>query len=136
VIVIDTSVLSMVFRRVPKEQPVHPVVSAFRRRIENDDEMLLPGVVYQEVLSGVRTEPAFAKLEEALSGFPILLADEATHRKAAQVRNACTAAGVTSASFDCLIAAHTLLLRGGELFTLDLDFKHISNVVGLKLHRF
>ena len=133
-IVLDTSALSMVFRRVASDQPLHPVVDEYRRLVETDEELLLPGVVYQELLSGVRSEQAFNKLEEALSGFPILLADEATHRKAAQIRNMCRGAGITAAAFDCLIAAHTSLLPTGALLTLDEDFQHMSKVVKLNLH--
>lgn len=135
-IVLDTSAVSMIFRRAAPKQPLHPVVDEFRRLVETDEELLLPGVVYQELLSGVRTEQAFNALEEALSGFPILLADEATHRKAAQIRNACRSAGITAAAFDCLIAAHTNVLPSGALLTLDEDFNPISKVVKLNLHPF
>jgi predicted nucleic acid-binding protein len=126
----------MIFRRAAPRQPLHPVVDEFRRLVETDEELLLPGVVYQELLSGVRTEQAFNTLEEALSGFSILLADEATHRKAAQIRNVCRSAGITAAAFDCLIAAHTNVLPSGALLTLDEDFNHISKVVKLNLHPF
>ena len=126
----------MIFRRAASDEPLHPVVTEFRHLVEHDEQLLLPGIVYQELLSGVRTEQAFDRLEEALSGFPILLADEATHRRAAKVRNACRSAGITAAAFDCLIAAHTLMLEDGTLLTLDDDFKHMSKVVELILHPF
>jgi predicted nucleic acid-binding protein len=76
--------------------------------------------------------PGTYPLEEALSGFTLLLADKAIHRVAAQTQASCRARGVSAASFDALIAAHTLVV-GGELLTLDNDFRHISPVVGLRL---
>ncbi len=130
-IVLDSSVLSMVFRRTAASEP-HPVVRVFHELVEDDHAMVIPGVVFQEILSGVKSIEGFRRIEDALSGFPLLFADRSAHRRAAQVRNACRVAGVTAASFDCLIAAQTLI-RDAELFTLDADFVHISEVTGLRL---
>lgn len=96
--------------------------------------MAVPGVVFQELLSGVKTAEGFKSLEEALSGFPLLLADRAAHRRAAEVRNACRSAGIAAASFDCLIAAQTII-ADAELLTLDEDFAHVAKVVPLRLTR-
>jgi predicted nucleic acid-binding protein len=131
VIVLDTSVLSMVFRRTTTADP-HPATRHFRKIIEDDRALAIPGVVFQELLSGVKTSEAFARLEDVLGGFPLLLADRAAHLQAARVRNLCRGAGIAAASFDCLIAAQTLQVDG-ELFTLDEDFTHIARVTGLKL---
>jgi predicted nucleic acid-binding protein len=131
VIVLDTSALSMVFRRSSAATP-HPVLPLFRRLVEDDAPLAVPGVVYQELLSGVKSASAFQALEEALSGFTLLLADKAIHRVAAETQASCRARGVSAASFDALIAAHTLVV-GGELLTLDNDFRHIAPVVGLRL---
>jgi predicted nucleic acid-binding protein len=131
-IVLDTSALSMVFRRRREPEAEHPVVGMFRRLVEDDEDLRVPGVVYQELLSGVRDSTSFTRLEATLEGFPLLLADPPTHRRAAQIRNACRAAGVAAASFDCLIAAHALQ-HDGALLTLDRDFVHMSPVVGLRL---
>lgn len=131
-IVLDTSALSMVFRRRRSAEAAHPVVDVFRQLVEDDVDLRVPGVVYQELLSGVRDATSFARLEAALEGFPLLFADQLAHRRAAQVRTACRAAGVTAASFDCLIAAHALQ-HDAELLTLDRDFVHMRPVVGLRL---
>jgi predicted nucleic acid-binding protein len=131
-IILDTSALSMVFRRPRANVAPHPVVGLFRRLIDDDEDLRLPGVVLQEMLSGVRDDEAFVRLSEALSGFPLLLADEDTHLRAARIRNACRGAGIAAASFDCLIAAHTLV-ADAELLTLDDDFSHMAPVVGLRL---
>ncbi len=132
-IVLDSSVLSQVFRRVKHEEP-HAVVDVFRRLVDSDAELLVPGVVYQELLSGVRTPKAGKELERALEGFPVLLATRGTHRLAADVSNECRAKGVTVASFDSLIAAHTIE-RDAVLLTLDADFRHLTRASSrLRLH--
>jgi predicted nucleic acid-binding protein len=134
-IYLDTSVLSMVFRRVKSGATPHAVVGVFSDLVRRDEEMRVPGVVYQELLSGVRTDEAFQRLEQVLGGFRIVLADIETHRRAAQVRSFCQSGGISAASFDCLVAAHSLV-KDAELFTLDDDFKHMAPLVGLKLYSY
>lgn len=134
-IVLDTSALSMVFRRSPRARAAsepHPVVTLFKRLIEEDAPLGVPGIVFQELLSGVKSQTAAQALEEALSGFPLLLADQAIHRVAAQSQAACRARGVSLASFDALISAHALVVDG-ELLTLDDDFRLAAPIVGLRL---
>lgn len=131
-IVLDTTALSHVFRRAPASAPPHPVIPLFRRLVEEDAELAIPGVVFQELLSGVRSEQAFRRLEDALGGFPILLAAASTHRAAARVRNTCRARGIAAASFDCLIAAHALE-NDADLLTLDGDFGLIASVTKLRI---
>lgn len=130
-IVLDTSCLSMVFRRQSAAVP-HRAVGFFRRLVQEDRALGIPGVVLQELLSGLKRASDFERLEDALSGFPLLLADRSAHRLAAEMRTACRQGGVSAAAFDCLIAAQTIL-TGGALFTLDRDFEHIASVTGLKV---
>ena len=62
-ILLDTSVLSRVFRRRrmgPEEQRLQAVVEEL---MSGDVPLGLPGIVLQEVLSGVRKEKQFADLE-------------------------------------------------------------------------
>lgn len=132
-IVLDTSVLSLVFRRAAAAT-THPAVRQFRRLVDDDAGLAVPGIVFQELLSGVKNPEDFKRLEEALSGFPLLLADRVAHRRAAMVRNACRSAGIAAASFDCLIAAQALI-ADAELFTLDADFVHVARATRLKLTR-
>lgn len=130
-IVVDTSVLSQVFRRASSPAP-STLAHAFRRLVEEDAPLAIPGVVLQELLSGVKTARAFAALEGALAGFPLLRADRAAHRLAAEVRNSCRRAGVAAASFDCLIAAQAIN-ADADLWTLDRDFERIAGVTTLRL---
>ena len=131
-IVLDTSALSQVFRRPAGAGAVHPVVGLFRALVDADEDLRVPGLVLQELLSGVRTERDFVRLDEALSGFPLMLADAGTHRRAAKVRNACRAGGVAAAAFDSLLAAHCLE-HDAALLTLDHDFLPMQPLVGLRL---
>ena len=132
-IVLDTSVLSTVFRR-RSTVPEPPVIETFRGLVSRDEPLIVPGIVYQEILTGVRTPEQHRALSAALSGFPVMLATRDHHVRAAEIARSCRAAGVATSTVDCLIAAHALR-RGCSLFTLDSDFDRIARVTGLRLFR-
>jgi len=132
VILLDTSVLSLAFRRRGREGAEPDAVASLQRLIEEDVELAVPGIVVQELLSGLRSESEFARLEDRLSGFRVLLADEEAHRSAARLANACRAAGIAASTVDCLIAAQALE-SGAALFTLDADFKTMATRCPIEL---
>jgi predicted nucleic acid-binding protein len=133
VIVLDTSILSLVFRRPrPDAGDEPPLVAALRKLIDDDAPLAVPGIVLQELLSGVRSREQFRKLRSAMAGFPVLLAGEADHVRAARIGNACRGHGVACATVDALIAAQTIEGKG-SLFTTDADFARIAAYSGLKL---
>ncbi|MGH9365614.1 MAG: type II toxin-antitoxin system VapC family toxin [Thermoanaerobaculia bacterium] len=133
-IVLDTSVLSAVFRRrrPPAQEP--EAAGVLRKIISEDWPMAVPGIVLQELLSGVRGPDQFRSLKSHLEGFPILLATRQDHEGAAHIANTCRAAGVSTATVDCLIAAQTIAVQG-EIFTLDRDFEAIAAHAKLRLFR-
>jgi hypothetical protein len=133
VIVLDTSILSLAFRRRSREAGDEPpLVTALRKLIADDAPLAIPGIVLQELLSGVRSGEQFRKLQRAMAGFPLLLADESHHLRAAQISNACRRHGVACSTIDTLIAAQ-VIESGGKLFTTDVDFQQIAIHSPLKL---
>lgn len=132
-IVIDTSVLSLAFRRRTKPGPELPVVRVFRRLVEEDQPVVIPGIVLQEVLSGVRAEDDFARLLDILGGFPIAAASKAHHVAAAKISNACRQSGISASAVDCLIAAMAVETKA-KLLTVDEDFSHMARHGDLHLY--
>jgi predicted nucleic acid-binding protein len=132
-IVLDTSVLSLAFRRVRGEAGAPPVVVELRRLVATDAALAVPGIVLQELLSGVRSTEQFRRLAGLLDGFPLLFARKRTHLAAAQVANACRQGGIAASTADCLIAAHAIDIRG-RLFTVDSDFGAIAGCSTLRMH--
>jgi predicted nucleic acid-binding protein len=130
-IFLDTSVLSHVFRRSKSVSPSE-VVTRFTSLVEQDSPLVIPGVVFQEVLSGVRDQDQFDRLRGSLDGFPRIFADERDHVEAARLLNLLRARGITASSFDSLIAAMTIL-RDGVLFTVDRDFESFARLASLRL---
>ncbi len=66
------------------------------------------------------------------ASFPVLLATEGDHLKAADVANACAAVGLALSTPDALIAAQALNRRA-RLFTTDADFHRLPQAIGLRL---
>ena len=131
-IIIDTSVLSLAFRRKTRPAPESVKVSTFRRLVTEDIPVAIPGIVLQELLSGVPTPDEFRRLQRILDGFPVLLATYDDHVGAARIANACIRAGVIVSTVDCLIAAMTLG-KEARLLTSDRDFARMAPHCGLKL---
>lgn len=131
-IVLDTSILSLAFRRRPRRGEEPPQAVLLRELIVADVPLAVPGIVLQELLSGVRGEGQFRRLQTVTAGFPVLLASEADHRRAAKINNACRGRGIACAAIDALIAAVTIE-NGGRLFTSDDDFRHIASCCELRL---
>lgn len=131
-ILVDTSVLSLAFRRKTRISPEAAKVRTLRRLINAGVPLAIPGIVLQELLSGVRTPDDFRRLEQALDGFPVMLATRGHHVSAATIANRCIQAGVAVSTVDCLIAAMTVE-SGGVLLTIDRDFYRMAPHCGLQL---
>jgi predicted nucleic acid-binding protein len=133
VILLDTSVVSAVLRRRrrgPGEDAIAKKVAAL---LTNDEEVVLPGIVFQEVLSGVaerlQQEKLLASVRES---FPIALATEGDHLMAADLTTQAARRGVALSIPDALIAAQAINRRA-VLFTLDTDFESLVPLATLKL---
>lgn len=131
-ILVDTSVWSLAFRRRSKEAQEPAAVGVLRGLIEADHEVCLPGIVLQEMLSGIREIAQVQLLQTILAGFPLILATGKTHVEAARIANACRRQGVTSATVDCLIAA-LAIEHDAQLLTTDKDFVHMAQHCPLRL---
>ena len=133
-IVLDTSVLSLAYRRRRRGSEEPRQVEVLRELILEDVPLSVPGIVLQELLSGVRSETQFRDLFDVMQGFPVLLAEREDHVIAARIANACRRQGVTTAAVDCLIAAMAVA-REAHLFTLDVDFEAMAPHCSLHLFK-
>ena len=134
-ILLDTSVLSRVFRRRRpglEERRLQPV---FEKLMASDVPLGLPGTVLQEVLSGIRSHRQFSNLTAKLvAAFRVLPEGIPEHIEAARVKNVCLGKGLNVSGVDCLIAA-CAITGNHELFTVDKDFEAIARHAPLKLFR-
>jgi len=135
VILFDTSVLSRVFRRTHPGPGERRLRAAFEDLMASDDPLGLPGIVLQEVLSGVRSHRQFSELSgKLLAAFTILPEGVSEHVEAARIKNVCLGKGLNVSGVDCLIAA-CAIAGNHELFAVDEDFEAIAKHVPLRLYR-
>ena len=130
-IVLDTSVLSRALRRKRRSQQTDPVAEKLEIVLRENVPVTIPGIVFQEILSGVPTPEQFADLRDKLEAFPLVLASQADHVEAARLVNRCRMSGIAVTAINALIAAITIRIDGG-LFTLDRDFALIAKSAPLK----
>ncbi len=132
-IALDTSLLSAVFRRQKSSTgPETRETALFRRLVESNEPMFVPGIVLQELLAGTRSAAQRRRLEEILEGFEVRTASVDDHRLAATIRDECRRMGLAVAAIDCLISAQAIG-AGARLFTLDKDFDRIAAASELRL---
>jgi len=135
VILFDTSVLSRVFRRRRPGAEERRLQALFEALMASDRPLGLPGIVLQEVLSGITSQKQFAELRgKLLAGFTIIAASVEDHVEAARLKNLCISKGLNVSGIDCLIAA-TVIAGGHELFAVDGDFGEIARHSPLRLLR-
>ncbi len=132
-IFVDTSVLSLAFRRRLKSSAEAPQAKILRHLVSEDHPVVVPGVVLQELLSGVKASEEFERLRDLLDGFPLLLATREHHIAAAKISNACRQGGIAASAIDCLIAAMTIATKS-RLLTADADFMRMVPLCGLRLY--
>ena len=132
-ILLDTSVMSAVLRRRRTGAAEEDLPQRVAALLQADEQLGLPGIVLQELLSGIAERAQREKLLKAVhDSFPVLLATEGDHLKAADVASACAAHGLALSTPDALIAAQALNRRA-RLFTTDADFRRLPPTIGLQL---
>lgn len=132
-IFLDTSVVSAVLRR-RRRGPVEERLSARVQALLASDALVgLPGIVLQELLSGIAERPQLQRVLQAVrESFPVLLASEEDHITAAELVNTALRRGVALSTPDALIAAQALAL-GAKLFSTDEDFERLTKFTPLEV---
>lgn len=123
-IIVDTSVWSLALRRPRDSTAVPHAARLLKSLVEDGQPVMLPGIVKQELLSGLRHDAQFQRLLGVLDPFPVVLAGEDDHVEAAKITNRCRANGVQVGTVDALIVAMTVRVDG-ILLTTDRDFQDI-----------
>lgn len=132
-ILLDTSVLSAVLRRRKKGDAERELATRVEALLHGDHAIALPGIVLQEILSGIADQAQRAKvLASVRLSFTVFLASEGDHLKAADLASAAARNGIALSTPDALIAAQALNRRA-TLFTRDGDFAPLVVLAGLQL---
>ena len=131
-VLVDTGVWSLALRRA--DGHLHPETEELRRLVMAHVAEII-GPVRQEILSGVRDRPQFARLETHLDAFPdvpLLSEDFVT---AAKFFNLCRSKGIQGSNTDFLICA-VAVRCDLAIFSTDGDFRHFAKCLPIVLHEF
>ena len=132
-ILLDTSVLSAVLRRKKRGGAEQELTTQVETLLHGDQAIALPGIVLQEILSGIADRSQREKVLRAVRrSFSLVLASEGDHLKAADLTSAAARKGIALSTPDALIAAQALNRRA-TLFTRDGDFTPLAALAGLHL---
>jgi predicted nucleic acid-binding protein len=126
-------VLSALLRRRRRGEAEERLAEGVTMLLESDVPVVLPGIVFQEILSGIAEPEQARRVRRAIQeGFPVLLATERDHIAAAELVNAAARRGLAVSTPDALIAAQTIA-RDALLLTTDTDFARLAELSKLRL---
>ena len=128
----DTSAWSLLLRRKPTGSQEHPIARSLRAQIEGPATVYLTGIIYQELLQGIRLEKQRLQLIKLMASFPMLNPVRVTHERAARLRDRCLREGITVSTIDVLIAQIAIDFECALLST-DRDFQAIAKHSALRV---
>lgn len=127
---VDTSVLSEALRR--KKNSINSSDTLVKKIIEQKDEIVLIGIILQEILTGISDKKLYLEIKEILSDFSYLEIKKEDYIFASEIRNLSKQNGITISSFDAIIASIAIHHKI-TLVSFDKDFKLISKLFDLKI---
>jgi len=131
-VLVDTSIWSFALRRT--EHIKSPEAIELRRLITAHLVEII-GPIRQEVLSGIRDQSQFERVETHLASFLDISLQNEDHVTAAKFFNLCRAKGVQGSNTDFLICA-VAVRHDLSIFTTDRDFNHFAKCLPIVLHEF
>ena len=129
-VLVDTSVWSEALRRSTKVES--DVVQEFRSLIM-EHRVDIIGPIRQEILSGLREDAQFKKLQKYLAAFPDIPLKTEDYVKAAKFFNMCRAKGVQGSNTDFLICAVAVRWQLA-IYPTDKDFTLFTKHLPIVLH--
>ncbi len=132
-VIIDTSVWSMALRHNVKSSDIKSIKKEIFELI-NESRVVLLGVILQEILSGIKNDDQFSKLEDSFKPFSIEIFNRNYYVKAAEFFNNCRTKGIQGSHIDFYICA-VAYLNNWEIFTFDNDFSMYSKIINIKMYK-
>jgi predicted nucleic acid-binding protein len=133
-VLVDTSVWSLALRRSPRHlNRQEAVIAAELAELIKEGRTRIIGIIRQELLSGIKHQPQFEKLQEILRAFPDEPLGTADYEAAALASNQCRGKGLAVSVSDMLICA-VAQSRAWAIFSADPDFSRYSKIIPVELH--
>lgn len=130
-ILIDTCIWSLALRRNT------PLVNSFvvqkLTQFIETKQVIMVGVIRQEILSGIQQTAQFERIRLKLGAFPDFPINTQDFETAAQFYNRCRAKGVQGSNTDFLLCAIAHRYNF-TIFTMDKDFSHFKPLLDFNLY--
>jgi predicted nucleic acid-binding protein len=122
-VIVDTAVWSLALRRHSPDQN-QEIIRQLQDLIQSD-QILMLGVIRQEILSGIKNVDQFNRLRNTLRSFPDFDIHSEDYEKAAEFFNICRQKGIQGSNTDFLICAVAHRCQS-LIFTTDRDFHNFQ----------
>ena len=129
-IIVDTSVWSEALRR--KKKKFNDKNNFLSELIHNDEQIIIIGIVLQEILSGITNPKLFRGIKAILSDFAYIEAMKEDYIYAAEICNLLRNKGYTTGTVDLLIASIAIRNKC-YIATYDDDFSYIADNTPLSI---
>ncbi|MBC8526861.1 MAG: PIN domain-containing protein [Candidatus Cloacimonetes bacterium] len=128
-VVVDTSVWVDYFKNKENSK-----TKLLEKILSSNKQIVLPGIIYVEILQGIKTDKKFNGAKEILDDFIFFPMDnKETYLKSIEIYRTCRKNGTTiRKTVDCLIAS-VVLENNFEFLHNDKDFDSISKFFSLKI---
>lgn len=128
-VVVDTSVWVDYFKN--KENSKSKLLEKI---LSSNKQIVLPGVIYVEILQGIKADKKLNEVKEILDDFIFFPMDnKKTYLKSIEIYRTCRKNGITiRKTIDCLISS-VVLENNFEFLHNDKDFDSISKFFSLKI---
>ena len=130
---VDTSAMSIAVRRRTDGPAEVTIIRDELERLSTLDQLILPGVVRQELLSGFRELSQYERVRSGLRRFPDLPCSIDDYERAAEFANTCQRSGIQGSPADFLICA-IAVSSNSTILTLDGDFARFAEYIPIRLH--
>jgi len=129
-VLVDTSVWALSLRKGGPAN--HPTVKALQSLLIDAQNIVLIGIILQEILQGFKQEKTFSQVITYLDAFPLLPLNRGDFIAAASLRRQAASKGLTLSTPDCQIAA-AAINHDCHLLTTDKDFAQMAQWAPLQL---
>ena len=128
-VIVDTTVWVDFFAARNK-----PHVAALQQAIEKEEDLCICGVIFTEVLQGIRSNTDYLKTKNYLEDLIYLPMRQATFVRAADIYRSLRKRGITIRKpVDCMIAS-VAIENDTQLLHNDRDFNQIAKYTKLKIY--
>lgn len=129
-ILVDTSVWSLLLVR--KKESLHPAAQLLKGKIAEAASICIAGIIFQEILQGIRSDLHYQKVKRTLLDFDFLEETSKVHEQAAKIYRHCRKKGIQTTTIDTLLAALSIE-NESPLLTTDKDFEKMAKFISLQL---